>query len=189
MPEYQKLAFVGDVGSGKSTIVRTLSEIDVVDTDRRSSIDIGKQFTTVGIDYGRINLTDTMALGLYGVPGQKRYSMLWSHVNQSLWGLVSLIKYSSEPDLKAVQYLLDFFQPGQSGAPFVMAITHVEQAAAQDVKALQEVLNAFMQDAGLPGAVVPVDCRERRSALTIPYFINAIHKADQPVAQDLAHVE
>ena len=67
------MAVVGDVGAGKTQLIRSLSEIDPLSTEAQSSIDIGKEFTTVGIDYGRINLDEDTALGLYGVPGQQRF--------------------------------------------------------------------------------------------------------------------
>ena len=86
--EYNKLAIVGEVGSGKTKIINTLSEISPVKTEAESSIDIGKKYTTVGIDYGRITLSEDTALGLYGVPGQERYSFLWEFVNTNLWGLL-----------------------------------------------------------------------------------------------------
>ena len=75
--DYQKLAIIGEVGAGKTQLVKTLSEISPLETEAKSSIDIGKEYTTVGIDYGRITLADDMALGIYGVPGQERYSFLW----------------------------------------------------------------------------------------------------------------
>lgn len=175
--EYYKLAFVGDVGSGKTTIIRTLSEIKPVDTDKRSSIDIGKEFTTIGIDYGRINLNDTMALGLYGVPGQKRYSLLWDHVNKSLWGLAILLKYSVEPAIDELFNCLSFFDPLKTGTPFVVALTHTDQADQEDVMVVVEIIKSLLTDRGFPGIVLSINCQERRSALSIPYFINSLYNA------------
>lgn len=177
MSEYRKMAFVGDVGSGKTTIIRTLSEIEVVDTDRRTSIDIGKEFTTVGIDYGRINLTDKMALGLYGVPGQKRYALLWEHVNQSLWGLAILVKYTLEPNLDVLAEALDFFDPARRGTPFIVGLTHADTADKEDLESVLDVFKAYLLERDLPGVVLAVDCKDHKSAMAIPYFINSVHNA------------
>lgn len=171
------MAFVGDIGSGKSTIIRTLSEITAVDTDKRSTIEIGKEFTTIGIDYGRINLNESTALGLYGVPGQKRYSLLWNHVNKSLWGLAILLKYSSTPNVDALSDCLNFFEPVKSGTPFVIGLTHVDQINQEDVVLVMDILKSFLSDQNWPAMILPVNCLDRRSALSIPYFINAIHHA------------
>lgn len=177
MSDYRKLAFVGNVGSGKTTIVRTLSEIEVVDTDRRSTIDIGKEFTTIGIDYGRIALGENMALGLYGVPGQKRYSMLWEHVNRSLWGLAFLIKYSENPDADSLMEVIEFFQPVTNNIPFIVAVTHADQADQDSLESFCAVFQEVLGGKGLPAAVIAVDCTSTDSAMSVPMFINAMHQA------------
>ena len=177
MSEYRKMAFVGSVGTGKSTIIRTLSEIEVVDTDRRSTVDIGKEFTTIGIDYGRIALGDDMALGLYGVPGQKRYSILWEHVNKSLWGLAFLIKYCETPDADSLLEVVDFFQPVANDIPFVVAVTHSDQADEDSLESFCTVFQEVLASNGLPAAVLAIDCTARDSAMSIPLYINAVHGA------------
>ncbi len=177
MSEYRKLAFVGTVGTGKSTIVRTLSEIEVIDTDRASTVDIGKEFTTIGIDYGRIALGDNMALGLYGVPGQSRFSMLWDHVNRSLWGLAFLVKYSESPDSDSLLEVIDFFQPVANDIPFVVAVTHADQADDDSLESFCTVFQEILTSRSLPAAVMAIDCTSRDSAMSIPLYINAMHRA------------
>ncbi len=62
--DYRKLAIIGEVGAGKTQFVRTLSEISTIKTEAVSTMDIGKDLTTVGIDYGRIMIDQQTALGL-----------------------------------------------------------------------------------------------------------------------------
>lgn len=180
MSDYQKMAFVGDVGAGKSTIIETLSDIDTVNTDRESTIDIGKKFTTIGIDYGRIVLSEDMALGLYGVPGQKRYSFLWDQVNKSLWGLSFLIKYSEQPDVSSLFDTLDYFDPMGRGVPFVVGVTHLDQVSEEEGAMFLDAVALYLRERGLPDMVLPVDCRDRDSALLIPSFINSVHGSAGP---------
>lgn len=178
MSQYYKMAFVGGVGAGKSTIINTLSDISVVDTDRESTADIGKQFTTIGIDYGRIMLSDDMALGLYGVPGQKRYSFLWDQVNRSLWGLAYLIKYSEDPDIQSLFATLDYFDPVKNGTPFVVVVTHLDEASDDEAQTFLDMIQSYLRSHDMSDMVLPVDCRERASAIMIPSFINSIHGAN-----------
>ena len=70
---HKKVAFIGSVGSGKTTIVENLSNTEALNTDVKSTESIGKELTTVGIDYGHIVLGDDIPLGLYGVPGQRKF--------------------------------------------------------------------------------------------------------------------
>ena len=54
--EIMRLVVAGTVGAGKSTFIRTVSEIDVVDTDRRATDETAeiKHKTTVAMDFGRL---------------------------------------------------------------------------------------------------------------------------------------
>jgi signal recognition particle receptor subunit beta len=177
MSAYYKMAFVGDVGSGKTTVIRTLSDIDPVNTDRESTADIGKEFTTIGIDYGRIVLSEDMALGLYGVPGQKRYSFLWDQVNQSLWGLAYLVKYSDDPDMDAMFATLDYFDPIGNDTPFVVGVTHLDAVDEADGEAFLDTIKVYLRSRELPDMVLPIDCRQRESALLLPSFVNSMQGA------------
>jgi signal recognition particle receptor subunit beta len=109
--EYLKMAIIGEVGAGKTQLVKTLSQIKPFETEAKSTIDIGKEFTTVGVDYGRLMISDDLALGLYGLPGQERYSFVWETVNQSLWGLLILVKYGEKVDFDNIDKVLKFFNP------------------------------------------------------------------------------
>lgn len=177
MSDYRKLAFVGGVGCGKTTIIRTLSETEAIDTDKRSSVDIGKEFTTVGIDYGRITLGDSMALGLYGVPGQKRFSMLWEHINQSLWGIAFLVRYSEDPDFDELTEVIQFFDPVSTNTPFLVAVSHADIADEEDVDNLCAVFQEHLVQHHLPAAVLAVDCTSMESAMNIPLYVNALVEA------------
>ena len=177
--QYRKLAFIGDVGSGKTTIVQTLSERGVVSTEKRSTTDIGKEFTTVGIDYGRIMLSSEMALGLYGVPGQKRFSMLWHHVNRSLWGLVYLLRMDATADSSALAEAIEFFQPAENGTAFLVALSHSDGATDEAIELLTAIVGNVLDDYGLKRTIVEVDCRSRESAIAIPYLINALQRDQQ----------
>ena len=72
-----RLVVAGSVGAGKSTFVRTLSEIEVVDTDRTATdgTALFKPETTVALDFGRLVLGPNMDLHIYGTPGQARFEL------------------------------------------------------------------------------------------------------------------
>jgi len=80
----QRVAFVGPFGVGKTTALRTISDIDVVDTDvattERRADQPEKTQTTVGFDYGELKLEDGQRIGLFGLPGQDRFDAVWRSV-------------------------------------------------------------------------------------------------------------
>ena len=52
--------FAGPMGAGKTTAIKTLSEIDVVSTEAANTDrdTVNKATTTVALDYGEIGLSD-----------------------------------------------------------------------------------------------------------------------------------
>ncbi len=119
----KKIAFIGSVGSGKTTLIENLSTSSTINTDVDSSIDIGKATTTVGIDYGVIDLGEEMKLFLYGVPGQRKFSFVWDFVKEGLWAVVILVKNNDYKSIQEVDYLLDYFGVNDQ-VPCLIAITH-----------------------------------------------------------------
>lgn len=171
---YKKVAIIGDVGAGKTCLINTLSQISTLDTDVLSSVDIGKKMTTVGIDYGRINLDDETALGLYGIPGQERYSFLWEYVNQSLYGIVLLYKASEGLSFQATQVLLDHFKPAQNRVPCVVALTHAESVEAELLGEITQQINQLLLENHIKAPVMPVDARSFDSCVSVLQALAAI---------------
>ena len=173
--DYRKLAIVGEVGAGKSKIINTLSEIKPLETEAESSIDIGKTHTTVGIDYGRIAISSDTALGLYGVPGQERYSFVWELVNTSLWGILILIKYGSTPDYDNLTKMLNFFEPAKKGVSCLIGVTHCEDVDSEDLSVFNQELQSLLVAHDLVSPVLNVDPRDEKSAMMVLQVFNAIN--------------
>src|SRR3990172_4030491 len=78
MTRHVKVLVTGPFGVGKSRLVKTISEIEVVSTERRLTRagGDGKDHTTVAMDYGRVTLGDTV-VHLTGTPGQERFDFMW----------------------------------------------------------------------------------------------------------------
>lgn len=166
----KKVAFIGDVGSGKTTIIGQLSSTDTIDTDVESTIDIGKEFTTVGIDYGHIHLGNNMSLGLYGVPGQERFSFVWDFVKQGLWGVVILVKNNNLESLDKLIPLIKYFEVDED-TPCVVGITHAESRAD---RFLERVHTLIKEELGFSVPVYTVDARNYSSAMLIMRTLIAI---------------
>jgi len=74
-----KMVVTGPFNAGKTEFIRSVSEIDVVSTERRITTEAErvKNSTTVAMDFGRITVDDDLVLYLFGTPGQKRFDFMW----------------------------------------------------------------------------------------------------------------
>lgn len=180
--EYKKLAVVGEVGAGKTQLISTLSEISTVKTEAKSSIDIGKEYTTVGIDYGRISLADNVALGLYGMPGQERYSFLWEMVQGSLWGLLVLTKFGEQLDGGYYKHLLDFFSIQERSLACAVGVSHCDSATDEEVGSFFAEVSIILKELGVSAPVLKVDPRDKQSSMMLLHTFNSINHSKETVA-------
>ncbi|MBI4630464.1 MAG: ATP/GTP-binding protein, partial [Chloroflexi bacterium] len=74
-----KMVVTGPYSSGKTQFIGTISEIDVVKTERKvtSEAEKVKDQTTVAMDFGRITVDNDLILYLFGTPGQRRFDFMW----------------------------------------------------------------------------------------------------------------
>jgi len=72
MTRLYKVVVTGMFNAGKTTFVNTLSDIDIVNTDkvirRRAEVKV-KPATTVALDYGKVRLNKNVNIHLFGTPG------------------------------------------------------------------------------------------------------------------------
>ncbi len=74
-----KIIFAGPVGAGKTTAIKSLSDIPVMTTDEDATdmTTNRKPQTTVAMDYGLLKLEGGERVHLYGTPGQERFDFMW----------------------------------------------------------------------------------------------------------------
>ena len=92
-----KIVFGGAMGAGKSQAIASLSDIKVLSTEAMNTDDIAhsKLLTTVGIDYGEMMIDENTRIGLYGTPGQDRFSFIWPIVAKGALGVIVLVDHTS----------------------------------------------------------------------------------------------
>ncbi|MFB6615123.1 GTP-binding protein [Streptomyces sp. NPDC085524] len=121
-----KIVIVGGFGVGKTTMVRSVSEIRPLNTeetmtqagqavDRTEGI-AGKSTTTVAFDFGRISLDAHNVLYLFGAPGQERFWFLWDRLFAGTLGAVVLVDTRRLADS---WYAIDRLE--HHGTPFLVA--------------------------------------------------------------------
>lgn len=121
-----KIVIVGGFGVGKTTMVRSVSDIRPLNTEEimtEAGQDVddlaaveGKTSTTVAFDFGRISLNEQTVLYLFGAPGQQRFWFLWDRLFSGTLGAVVLIDTRRLADC---WYAIDRLE--HHGTPFIVA--------------------------------------------------------------------
>lgn len=117
-----KMVITGPFSSGKTQFIRTISEIDVVSTDRKITSDPEriKEETTVAMDFGRITVDEDLVLYLFGTPGQKRFDFMWEILSEGMLGFIVLIDSARPETFREARRILEIFR-GYAPTPYVVA--------------------------------------------------------------------
>ncbi len=155
------IMFAGPMGSGKTSAVQTLSEIDVVLTEVANSdrATADKATTTVALDYGEITVGDDEKVRLYGVPGQKRFSFMWRIIKERAIGMVLLVNNDGPAPIDSMLEFLDDFDDLVRRAAVVIGVTRSDLAATPRLDDYVEALKRARPGIELP--VLQADTRNR----------------------------
>jgi uncharacterized protein len=167
VPTAVKIVIAGGFGTGKTTMVASVSEIPPLKTEElltEAGVHVddlagieGKDTTTVALDFGRITINTKVVLYLFGTPGQNRFWFMWDELATGAIGAVVLVDTrrldSSFPSI-------DFFE--HRGIPFVVAVNCFD---GSQLYTEQEVRHALDLDEGIP--VVLCDARDRESSKVV----------------------
>ena len=160
-----KLIISGSVAAGKSTAIRTISDIPPINTDvpATDSVSILKSRTTVALDYGELTITDGKKLRLYGTPGQRRFDFMSKILGRGALGLVVLIDNRVENPLAELDYYMAIFADLINESAMVVGVTHRDQAPEPGLDRYERRLQTFHK----PWPVFPVDPRNKSDVITL----------------------
>jgi signal recognition particle receptor subunit beta len=116
------MVVTGPFSAGKTEFIRSVSEIDVVSTERKIT-DVTsrvKRETTVAMDFGRITVDADLVLYLFGTPGQKRFDFMWEILSEGMLGFVVLVDSVRPETFREARRILDIFRT-YAGTPYVVA--------------------------------------------------------------------
>jgi uncharacterized protein len=155
-----KIVITGPYGAGKTTLIKTMSEIAVLSTERKVS-SAGeravKSNTTVAMDFGRMTIDAELVLYLFGTPGQKRFDFMWEILSEGMLGFIVLVDHSREESFDEARDILSFFTDGAE-VPYVVAVNKGDDEADGGVAVARERL-ALAEDV----RCVPVNALDRES--------------------------
>lgn len=163
-PRSVKVMIAGGFGTGKTTLVGSVSDIRPLTTeetlteagaDADDLIGVaGKTRTTVSMDFGKISLNERLVLYLFGTPGQERFWFLWNGLFKGALGAVVLVDTRRlASSFRAIEEM------ERQDVPFVIALNVFPDSPHHPVEEVRDAL-----DLPPDTPIVSCDARDRASS-------------------------
>jgi small GTP-binding protein len=158
-----KIVVTGPFAAGKTTLIRTISEITVLSTEKGITDETRsrKTDTTVAMDFGRITIDRDLVLYLFGTPGQDRFDFMWEILGEGMLGYVLLVDASRPESLDEAAGILEAFRR-MARVPFVVGLNRADGLDEGDEARVRAVLE-LADDV----PVVPCDATDRESVKSV----------------------
>ena len=136
-----KMVVTGPFNSGKTEFIRSVSEIDVVSTERKISSEAErvKDQTTVAMDFGRITVDDTLVLYLFGTPGQRRFDFMWEILSEGMLGFIVMVDSTRPETFREARNILETFR-AYAPTPYVVTANKQDSKDAWDLEDMRIAL-------------------------------------------------
>lgn len=136
-----KMVVTGPFNAGKTAFIRSVSEIDVVATERKISSEAEKvkETTTVAMDFGRITVDDDLVLYLFGTPGQKRFDFMWEILSEGMLGFIVMVDSTRPETFREARSILQTFR-AYAPTPYVVAANKQDMPDAWDLEDMRVAL-------------------------------------------------
>lgn len=137
-----KMVVTGPFNAGKTEFIRSVSEIDVVSTERKISSAPEKKVksaTTVAMDFGRITVDDDLVLYLFGTPGQRRFDFMWEILSEGMLGFVVMVDSTRPETFREARSILETFR-AYAPTPYVVAANKQDLEDAWDIEDMRHAL-------------------------------------------------
>ena len=158
-----KIVVTGPFAAGKTTLIRTISEITVLSTERNITDETRsrKAETTVAMDFGRITIDRELVLYLFGTPGQERFDFMWEILGEGMLGYVLLVD-PTRPDSLAEAHGIRAAFERMTAVPFVVAVNRLERLDDVESARLRQTIGV-----GPHVPLVPCDATDKESVKNV----------------------
>ncbi|NOY97873.1 MAG: ATP/GTP-binding protein [Chloroflexi bacterium] len=159
-----KMVVTGPFSAGKTEFIQSVSEIDVVSTERKISSDgekMVKEATTVAMDFGRITVDEDLVLYLFGTPGQKRFDFMWEILSEGMLGFIVMVDSARPETFREARGILQTFR-AYAPTPYVVAANKQD---AEDAWEVDDMRHALRLDSKIK--LLPCVATNRKSVKTV----------------------
>ncbi len=136
-----KMVVTGPFNAGKTAFIRTVSEINVVSTERKISQEAEKvkETTTVAMDFGRITIDEDLVLYLFGTPGQRRFDFMWEILSEGMLGFIVMVDSCKPETFREARSILETFR-AYAPTPYIVAANKQDLRDAWEIEDLRIAL-------------------------------------------------
>jgi len=154
-----KMVVTGPFNAGKTEFIRSVSEIDVVSTERKitTGTERVKETTTVAMDFGRITVDEDLVLYLFGTPGQKRFDFMWEILSEGMLGFIVLVDSSRPETFREARSILETFR-AYAPTPYIVAANKQDREDAWELEDMRIALRLDSRVKLLPCVAIDKEC-------------------------------
>ena len=136
-----KIVVTGPFSAGKTAFIQSVSEIDVVSTEKKISSEAEKikEQTTVAMDFGRITVDEDLVLYLFGTPGQRRFDFMWQILSEGMLGFIVMVDSNRPETFREARSILQTFR-AYAPTPYVVAANKQDCDDAWDLDDMRVAL-------------------------------------------------
>jgi small GTP-binding protein len=137
-----KMVVTGPFSAGKTQFIQSVSEIDVISTERKLSVASErnvKETTTVAMDFGRITVDEDLVLYLFGTPGQKRFDFMWEILSEGMLGFIVMVDSARPETFREARSILQTFR-AYAPTPYVVAANKQDIDDAWEIEDIRHAL-------------------------------------------------
>ncbi|MGH2693276.1 MAG: GTP-binding protein [Actinomycetota bacterium] len=167
-----KIVVTGPFAAGKTTLIKTISEVAVVGTDRDVTDETKavKARTTVAMDFGRITFAGDLTLFIFGTPGQRRFEVMWEILSEGMIGFILLVNAADERSIEESAHILETFRR-YADVPYVVGVSHMDETEEDEDSVFARVREAL----GLPDEVEIMRCDPREREDVKDLMLNTLY--------------
>ena len=146
-----KFIVSGAAGAGQTQLIGTVSEIDVITTERKATGEARpiRSETIAVLDYGSLTVADDLALQLFAMPGLMRFDLLWEIIAEGRLGLIVLVDATRPETFREAGRIVKFFQAFRR-MPYLLAATKQDLPGAWPIEDLRQALRLAPDEVMLP---------------------------------------